>query len=143
MSGRSDTLRCSFCGKSQNQVKKLIRGSAACICDECLDLCNDILEEDPIPGWPWRRIDDDMGYPAPYPPKDHRRAEPTDRMESLNESINKLVRVERQLLRDLGREPTPEEIGKVMGIGADKIREIRKLSQVPPSRRTPNSEDED
>ena len=44
------------------------------------------------------------------------------------ETINKLVRVQRQLLQDLGREPTPDEIGKVMGIGADKVREIQKVS---------------
>ena len=49
------------------------------------------------------------------------------------ETINKLVRVQRQLLQDLGREPTPEEIGKVMGIGAEKVREIQKVSQEPVS----------
>jgi RNA polymerase primary sigma factor len=47
------------------------------------------------------------------------------------ETINKLVRVQRQLLQDLGREPTPEEIGKVMGISAEKVREIQKVSQEP------------
>jgi RNA polymerase primary sigma factor len=59
------------------------------------------------------------------------------------ETINKLVRVQRQLLQDLGREPTPDEIGKQMGIGADKVREIQKVSQEPVSLETPIGEEED
>ena len=59
------------------------------------------------------------------------------------ETINKLVRVQRQLLQDLGREPTPEEIGKVMGISAEKVREIQKVSQEPVSLETPIGEEED
>jgi RNA polymerase primary sigma factor len=59
------------------------------------------------------------------------------------ETINKLVRVQRQLLQDLGREPTPDEIGRVMGIGADKVREIQKVSQEPVSLHTPIGEEED
>jgi RNA polymerase primary sigma factor len=59
------------------------------------------------------------------------------------ETINKLVRVQRQLLQDLGREPLPEEIGRVMGIGADKVREILKVSQEPVSLETPIGEEED
>ena len=59
------------------------------------------------------------------------------------ETINKLVRVQRQLLQDLGREPTPDEIGKVMGIRADKVREILKVSQEPVSLETPIGEEED
>jgi RNA polymerase primary sigma factor len=59
------------------------------------------------------------------------------------ETINKLVRVQRSLLQDLGREPLPEEIGKVMGIGADKVREILKVSQEPVSLHTPIGEEED
>src|SRR3954447_6071582 len=41
----SDLVKCSFCGKSQKQVKKLIAGPGVYICDECIDLCNDIIEE--------------------------------------------------------------------------------------------------
>ena len=41
----SDLLKCSFCGKSQKQVKKLIAGPQVYICDECIDLCNEIIEE--------------------------------------------------------------------------------------------------
>ena len=59
------------------------------------------------------------------------------------ETINKLVRVQRQLLQDLGREPLPEEIGKVMGIGPEKVREIQKVSQEPVSLHTPIGEEED
>src|SRR3989454_141712 len=59
------------------------------------------------------------------------------------ETINKLVRVQRQLLQDLGREPTPDEIGRVMGIGAEKVREIQKVSQEPVSLETPIGEEED
>ncbi|MGH2528101.1 MAG: RNA polymerase sigma factor RpoD [Actinomycetota bacterium] len=59
------------------------------------------------------------------------------------ETINKLVRVQRQLLQDLGREPVPEEIGRQMGIPADKVREILKVSQEPVSLETPIGEEED
>ena len=45
MSG-NDRLKCSFCGKTQDQVKKLIAGPDVFICDECVDLCNEILDEE-------------------------------------------------------------------------------------------------
>ncbi len=44
--GDSDLLKCSFCGKSQKQVKKLLAGPGVYICDECIDLCNEIIEEE-------------------------------------------------------------------------------------------------
>jgi RNA polymerase primary sigma factor len=59
------------------------------------------------------------------------------------ETINKLVRVQRQLLQDLGREPLPEEIGRIMGVAAEKVREILKVSQEPVSLETPIGEEED
>ncbi len=59
------------------------------------------------------------------------------------ETINKLVRIQRQLLQDLGREPLPEEIGHQMGIHAEKVREILKVSQEPVSLETPIGEEED
>ena len=43
---KSDFLKCSFCGKSQNQVKKLIAGPGVYVCDECVDLCNEIIDEE-------------------------------------------------------------------------------------------------
>jgi RNA polymerase primary sigma factor len=59
------------------------------------------------------------------------------------ETINKLIRVQRQLLQDLGREPTPEEIGEQMDMSADRVREILKISQEPVSLETPIGEEED
>jgi RNA polymerase primary sigma factor len=59
------------------------------------------------------------------------------------ETINKLIRVQRQLLQDLGRDPTPEEIGAEIGMSADRVREIQKISQEPVSLETPIGEEED
>jgi len=59
------------------------------------------------------------------------------------ETINKLVRVSRQLLQELGREPTPEEIAKEMDVGVDRVREIQKIAQEPVSLETPIGEEED
>ncbi len=59
------------------------------------------------------------------------------------ETINKLIRVSRQLLQEYGREPTSEEIAKEMGISAEKVREIKKISQDPVSLETPIGEEED
>jgi RNA polymerase primary sigma factor len=59
------------------------------------------------------------------------------------ETINKLIRVSRQLLQEFGREPSPEEIAKEMGIPEDKVREIMKIAQEPVSLETPIGEEED
>src|SRR6056297_1652921 len=59
------------------------------------------------------------------------------------ETINKLIRVSRQLLQEKGREPTPEEIGEEMDLTADKVREIMKIAQEPVSLETPIGEEED
>ena len=59
------------------------------------------------------------------------------------ETINKLIRISRQLLQEYGREPTSEEIAKEMGISVDKVREIKKISQDPVSLETPIGEEED
>ncbi|UOQ47424.1 RNA polymerase sigma factor RpoD [Gracilibacillus caseinilyticus] len=59
------------------------------------------------------------------------------------ETINKLIRVQRQLLQDLGREPTPEEIAKDMELTPDKVREILKIAQEPVSLETPIGEEDD
>ena len=59
------------------------------------------------------------------------------------ETINKLIRVSRQLLQELGREPTPEEIAKEMEMSVDRVREILKISQEPVSLETPIGEEED
>ena len=59
------------------------------------------------------------------------------------ETINKLIRVSRQLLQEFGREPTPEEIAKEMGISEDKVHDIQKIAQEPVSLETPIGEEED
>lgn len=59
------------------------------------------------------------------------------------ETINKLVRVQRQLLQELGREPSPEEIAEVMDLPVERVREIQKISQEPVSLETPIGEEED
>jgi RNA polymerase primary sigma factor len=59
------------------------------------------------------------------------------------ETINKLIRVQRQLLQDLGREPTPEEIGEEMDLPPEKVREILKIAQEPVSLETPIGEEDD
>lgn len=59
------------------------------------------------------------------------------------ETINKLIRVSRQLLQELGREPTPEEVAKEMDMEVDKVREIMKIAQEPVSLETPIGEEED
>ena len=59
------------------------------------------------------------------------------------ETINKLIRVSRQLLQELGREPLPEEIAEEMGVPEERVREIMKIAQEPVSRETPIGEEED
>ena len=59
------------------------------------------------------------------------------------ETINKLIRVSRQLLQEEGREPTPDEIAEEMGISVEKVREILKIAQEPVSLETPIGEEED
>ncbi|MCH4168287.1 MAG: RNA polymerase sigma factor RpoD [Streptococcaceae bacterium] len=59
------------------------------------------------------------------------------------ETINKLIRIQRQLLQDLGREPTPEEIGEEMDLPVEKVREILKIAQEPVSLETPIGEEDD
>lgn len=59
------------------------------------------------------------------------------------ETINKLIRIQRQLLQDLGREPTPEEIGAEMDMPTNKVRDILKIAQEPVSLETPIGEEDD
>ena len=59
------------------------------------------------------------------------------------ETINKLIRVSRQLIQEKGREATPEEIAEEMGISEEKVREILKIAQEPVSLETPIGEEED
>ncbi|MDF2474063.1 MAG: rpoD [Lachnospiraceae bacterium] len=59
------------------------------------------------------------------------------------ETINKLIRVQRQLVQELGREPFPEEVAKIMNMPVERVREIQKISQEPVSLETPIGEEED
>lgn len=59
------------------------------------------------------------------------------------ETINKLIRIQRNLLQDLGREPTPEEIGAEMDVATEKVRDILKIAQEPVSLETPIGEEDD
>src|SRR6266571_4531396 len=65
------TLRCSFCGKSQNDVRKLIAGPTVYICDECIELCNDIIAEE-------SKLEEAMGPDIKKLPKPHEIKEVLD-----------------------------------------------------------------
>ena len=58
-----DLLKCSFCGKSQKQVKKLIAGPGVYICDECIDLCNEIIRDELPAGEESREARSDLPTP--------------------------------------------------------------------------------
>jgi ATP-dependent Clp protease ATP-binding subunit ClpX len=81
-------LKCSFCGKSQEQVRKLIAGPGVYICDECVELCNEILDEEL------------MGTPAPVSPGSSRTSEPSPKRRKEKEKIT------------FGQIPKPQEIKK-------------------------------
>ena len=55
------TLYCSFCGKSQHEVKKLIAGPKVCICNECVVLCLDIIREEQKSAW-WVKLRKRIGF---------------------------------------------------------------------------------
>ena len=56
-------LYCSFCGKSQHEVRKLIAGPSVFVCDECIDLCNDIIREEVQSGIPGKADKSDLPVP--------------------------------------------------------------------------------
>ena len=71
MSSKKDTnnpLNCNFCGKSQKEVKKLIAGPGVYICDECIELCNDIIYEDSVKQVSKTALDN---VPKPHEIKEH------------------------------------------------------------------------
>lgn len=103
MSKYDSHLKCSFCGKSQEQVRKLIAGPGVYICDECVDLCNEILDEE--------LFDSSAAAPQPVP----RREQPPEKrkVRSTNLSINQI--------------PKPREIKKYLDehvIGQDDAKKI-------------------
>ena len=62
MSNEKDNLHCSFCGKSQKEVKKLIAGPTVYICNECVDLCNEIIDDEDI-----REVEPEVNEEIPKP----------------------------------------------------------------------------
>jgi ATP-dependent Clp protease ATP-binding subunit ClpX len=103
MSKYDSHLKCSFCGKSQEQVRKLIAGPGVYICDECVDLCNEILDEE--------LFDSSAAAPQPVP---RREQQPEKRkVRSSNLSINQI--------------PKPREIKKYLDehvIGQDEAKKV-------------------
>lgn len=103
MSKYDSHLKCSFCGKSQEQVRKLIAGPGVYICDECVDLCNEILDEE--------LFDSSTAAPQPSP----RREQPSEkrRTRASNLSLNQI--------------PKPREIKKYLDehvIGQDEAKKV-------------------
>ncbi|MGC9502192.1 ATP-dependent protease ATP-binding subunit ClpX [Baaleninema sp.] len=95
-------LKCSFCGKSQEQVRKLIAGPGVYICDECVDLCNEILDEELY----------DSGAAAPQPTP---RSEPPERRRPRSAKLS------------LGQIPKPMEIKRYLdehAIGQDEAKKV-------------------
>jgi hypothetical protein len=99
------TLYCSFCGKSQRDVRKLIAGPAVFICDECVDLCTDIIrDETPI----WKVVSllaegeksGSDGYPAAL---EHARSQPTEKIAAYLEQSRQFVDHNRGILRQIDR----------------------------------------
>ncbi|MCU0547977.1 MAG: ATP-dependent protease ATP-binding subunit ClpX [Leptolyngbya sp. Prado105] len=102
MSKYDSHLKCSFCGKSQEQVRKLIAGPGVYICDECVDLCNEILDEE---------LFDSSAAPQPVPRRE--QAPEKRRTRSANISLNQL--------------PKPREIKKYLDehvIGQDEAKKV-------------------
>ena len=102
MSKYDSHLKCSFCGKSQEQVRKLIAGPGVYICDECVDLCNEILDEE---------LFDSSAVPQPVPRKD--QAPEKRRVRSANISLSQI--------------PKPREIKKHLDehvIGQDEAKKV-------------------
>lgn len=103
MSKYDSHLKCSFCGKSQEQVRKLIAGPGVYICDECVDLCNEILDEE--------LFDSSTASPQPVPRRE--QAPEKRKVRSANLSINQI--------------PKPREIKKYLDehvIGQDEAKKV-------------------
>jgi ATP-dependent Clp protease ATP-binding subunit ClpX len=102
-------LKCSFCGKSQEQVRKLIAGPGVYICDECVDLCNEILDEELF----------ETGGPQPAAPTSRRDAPPVDRRRNGNSRSPSRV--------SLQQIPKPREIKRYLDehvIGQDEAKKV-------------------
>ena len=99
------TLHCSFCGKSQHEVGKLIAGPIGFICNECVAMCNDVIAERPIP---------DNGYTKPL-------ERSTEQLLSLMGSVNYAADASRDFLQQIvdtlrSREVSWADIGERLGV---------------------------
>jgi ATP-dependent Clp protease ATP-binding subunit ClpX len=98
-------LKCSFCGKSQEQVRKLIAGPGVYICDECVELCNEILDEELL----------DPNGPMPHAPA--KTEPPRKRRESVPMNLSQM--------------PKPRELKKYLDdhvIGQDEAKKVLSVS---------------
>jgi hypothetical protein len=102
--GAAKTLYCSFCSKSQHDVRKLIAGPSVFICDECVGICNDIIEEAPI----WKVVsllfDGEKGGTDGYAAAlEHARAETTEKIAAYMEQGRHFVEHNRSIVRRIDR----------------------------------------
>jgi hypothetical protein len=112
----SDLVKCSFCGKSQKQVGKLIAGPGVYICNECIGLCNDIIEEEGIV----IQTGDFIASPEDDP---------------FSEEDARVFEARGLLTGRLGRRPTVAELAAELGLDEDNITEIlRRASPRPPEK---------
>jgi ATP-dependent Clp protease ATP-binding subunit ClpX len=99
------TMHCSFCGKSQHEVEKLIAGPIGFICNECVAMCNDVIAARPVP---------DHGYTKPL-------ERTTEQLLSLMGSVNYAADASRDFLQQIvdtlrGREVSWADIGERLGV---------------------------
>jgi len=135
MANKFDThLKCSFCGKSQEQVRKLIAGPGVYICDECVELCNEILEEEPVESESAELLESSVPVKT--------RAENSSKRRQSKSAIN------------LGQIPKPREIKKYLDdyvVGQDEAKKVlsvavynhyKRLSSIQNHKKNPSNHDD-
>ncbi len=135
MANKFDThLKCSFCGKSQEQVRKLIAGPGVYICDECVELCNEILEEEPVESESAELLESSISVKT--------TAENSSRRRRSKSAIN------------LGQIPKPREIKNYLDdyvVGQDEAKKVlsvavynhyKRLSSIQNHKKNPSNHDD-